>query len=152
MTKAVPHCIHFLMRNILNMILIAIFLFSGVSGLPACYATNLDCGKKNTSSCPFSSNTAYTEADELPPCHLLLQESEKNPTEASFPLEQYKRLKIEQILHSPTELPPFILTFSTTFILAANDIAPAQHHTAGEIRNPHYHPPPLFIQHQSFLI
>jgi len=140
------------MRNILNMVLVAIFLLSGVSSLPACYVTKLDCEKKNTSSCPFSSDMVYAEAEELPPCHFLLQNSEKLPIAASFPFERYKRLKIEQILHSPAELPPFMPSFSTALILAANDVTPAQNQMAGETKNPHYHPPPLFIQYQSFLI
>ena len=93
-----------------------------------------------------------TESADVPPCHFLLQNNDELPKEASFPLERYKRLKVEQILHGPAELPPFIPSFSTALILAAKDMAPAQNHIAGESINPHYHPPPLFIQYQSFLI
>jgi hypothetical protein len=140
------------MRNILNLFLVIIFLFSGVSGLPACYATRLDCEKKNTNGCPFSSDMMEAETEDVPPCHFLLQKSNELPTEASFPIDRYKRLKIEQILHSPTELPPFIPSFCIPLTLAANDEIPVQNQITGDNRNPHYHPPPLFIQHQSFLI
>ncbi len=67
-------------------------------------------------------------------------------------MERYKRLKIEQIQHQQIELPPFIPSFSTTLVLDTNDMNPVQHRITGETKDPHYHPPPLFIQYQSFLI
>jgi hypothetical protein len=140
------------MRIILHLILIVVFLLSGISGLPACYATKLDCEKKNTTSCPFSSSAINQEDETLPPCHILAKNTEKSPVEASVPLERYKRLKIEQIQHNPIELPPFIPSFSTTIVLETNNTNPVRHRITGEISNPHHHPPPLFIQYQSFLI
>jgi len=140
------------MRNILSLLLVIFFLFSGISGLPACYATRLDCTKKNTNSCPFSNDMVEATTEEIPPCHFMQQNSNELPAEASFPFERYKRLKIEQILQSPSELPPFIPSFCATLTLAASDESHAQNQLTRETRNPHYHPPPLYIQYQSFLI
>ena len=152
LTKGLPHRIYCLMRNVINIVLLLVFLISGVSGLPACYATKLDCEKKNTLSCPFGNETAAVDSKEFPPCHFQTQDAKELPNETGFPLERYKRLTIEQIPYNPIELPPFILSLAITLIPSTLDTNTAQEQIAGETRNPYYHPPPLFIQYQSFLI
>ena len=140
------------MRNVLNLLLVTVFLLSGLSSLPACYATKLDCEVKNTNSCPFSSMAAEEESGNIPPCHLLAQESEKQQPEASFPLERYKRLKIEQIQQNQLDIPSFIPSFSTALVLDYKDEDLCRSSIAGETIPLHHHPPPLFIKYQSFLI
>jgi hypothetical protein len=73
-------------------------------------------------------------------------------TKASVPLERYKRLKIEQIEYSPTKVPPFIPTFVASAVLETDYTLPVLLPVTNLIIHPHYHPPPLFIQFQSFLI
>lgn len=152
LTKELPHRISYLMRNVLNLLLLTIFLLSGISSLPACYATKLNCETKNTNSCPFSAMATEEVNSNLPPCHLLAKSSDEQQPEASFPLERYKRLKIEQIQQSQLDLPPFIPSFSTALVLGDKDENFSRHFITGETILPHHHPPPLFLQYQSFLI
>lgn len=152
MTKGLPHRIYCFMRKVINVVLLLVFLVSGVSGLPACYATRLDCEKKNSSSCPFANKAVSMDSREVPPCHFQTQDSGEVPAEASFPMERYKRLTIEQILDNPIELPPFILSLVITLISSTPDENTVQEQNSRESRNPYYHPPPLFIQYQTFLI
>ena len=140
------------MRNVLNILLLTVFLFSGISNLPACYVTKLDCETKNTNSCPFSAMAAEEANSDLPPCHLIANANDEQHPETGFPLERYKRLKIEQIQQSQLDLPPFIPSFSTALVLGDKDGNLSHHHITGETIPPHHHPPPLFIQYQSFLI
>lgn len=86
------------------------------------------------------------------PCCLLDQPAEKQQSTASIPLDRLKRLKIDQIQHDVTPLPPFVpglissIMFEHPEMYLSNTLFPHR------FVNPHHRPPPLFIQHQSFLI
>ncbi len=146
-----PRCYILVMRILVTIMFIVIFLCSGVSSLPACYATKLDCEQKNTNNCPFSGGETLQGDEELPPCHMFAQKKEGS-TATTLPLEHFQRLKIEQIQQNVIVLPGFIPLFSTSILLEVMCSVPVQKYLAGVGNTPHNHPPPLFIQHQSFLI
>jgi len=139
------------MRTLINFLLITVFLLSGVSQVPACYATKPNCQQKNTSSCPLSGEK-LTEAETSKPACPLMAENMQQQAEANFPPERYKRLKIEQIQFIPIEIPPFIPSFIVPMVLEKERVTPASYLVAGTFTDLHFHPPPLFIQLQSFLI
>lgn len=90
--------------------------------------------------------------DKSTPCCLLEQPAKKRQSPASFPLDRLKRLKIEQIQHDITILPSFVPSLISTIIIEQPQTHLTNNLLAHRFDNPHYHPPPLYIQHQSFLI
>lgn len=153
MTKQLPQRICCHMRNVLNILLLVIFLCSGVSNLPACYATKLDCEKRSSvSSCPLSSNIPEQACNTESSCPAQCISQANEPVGAEVPLDRYKRLKIEQRSISPVELPPFIPSFSVTAFIETDREKASLRPTPGLLSTPHYPSPPLFLSHQSFLI
>jgi len=140
------------MGRILHFILVFIFVVSGVSQVPACYATKLDCNFKATTGCPMVKTRQMTVPDKSMPCCLLDQPAEKEKSAASFPLDRLKRLKIEQIQHDVTLLPSFVPGLISSIIIEQSETHLINNLLARRFDNSHYQPPPLFIQHQSFLI
>ncbi|RUM45376.1 MAG: hypothetical protein DSY80_03400 [Desulfocapsa sp.] len=147
-----PHRISYLMRNILSLLFTTVFLLSGISSLPACYATKLNCKMKNSNSCPFSSIATKKEHKNFTSCPLLAKNKAEQQSENDLPLERYKRLQIEQIQQSLPDLPSFTASFVTAFTLNSKDKYSSRFNITGESVPLNHHPPPLFIRHQSFLL
>ena len=152
MTVSVPHRISSHMRRILHFTLVFIFLVAGVSQVPACYATKPDCNVKATTGCPMVKAKQMAATDKSTPCCLLDQAAEKQQSTASFPLDRLKRLKIDQIQHDVTPLPPFVPGLISSIIIEHPKMHLSNALFTHRFDNPHHRPPPLFIQHQSFLI
>jgi hypothetical protein len=91
-------------------------------------------------------------SDNSTSCSLSGQFAEEQKSTASFPPDRLKRLKVEQIQQDTVVLPSFvpglicIITFEQPEIHLLNNLL------VHGFDNPHHRPPPLFIQHQSFLI
>lgn len=90
--------------------------------------------------------------DKSTPCCLLDQPAEKQKSTASVPLDRLKRLKIEQIQHDITLFPSFVPGLISNIIIDQPETHLSNNLFAHRFDNPHHRPPPLFIQHQSFLI
>lgn len=91
-------------------------------------------------------------SDNRTPCCLLEQSANKQKSTATFPLDRLKRLKIEQIQHDVTLLVSFVPGLISCIIIEQPETHLTNTLLAHRFDNPHHHPPPLFIQHQSFLI
>ena len=146
------HRISLHMGRIFHFILVFIFLVAGVSQVPACYASKPDCNFKATTGCPMGKANQMVAPEKITPCCLLDQSAEKQQPTASFPLDRLKRLKIEQIQHDVTLLPPFVPGLIRSIIIEQPETHLTNNFLARGFVNFHHHPPPLFIQHQSFLI
>ena len=142
------------MIRVFHFILACIFIVSGASSVPACYATRLDCQLKSQPGCPiFGSQAEAMTEDARPCCHAgMSKQAQKNTPLA--PLERLKRLTIDQIDTPPLNISHFtptlvVLAISQQAVDILTTCAPA-------VFNFHFplHPPPapLFLQHQSFLI
>lgn len=90
--------------------------------------------------------------DKSTPCCLLEQPAKKQKSTASFPLERLKRLKIEQIEPDVTLLLSFVPGLISSIIIEQPETHLTNNFLVHRFDNPHHRPPPLFIQHQSFLI
>jgi len=139
--------------RVLYFILACIFIVSGASPVPACYATKPDCRFKSEPGCPvFGSQLITMAKDSRPWCQGKMNEQAQKDAPPD-PLERLKRLTIDQIDTSPLDIPhftPTLIAFIINWQIADSlDNAPA-------VINFHFplHPPPplLFLQHQSFLI
>lgn len=147
-----PYRISLLMGRIFHFILVFIFLVAGVSQVPACYASKPDCVFKATTGCPMVKTMRMAAPEKITPCCLPDQPAEKQKSTASFSPDRLKRLKIEQIQHDVTLLPSFVPGFISSIIFEQPETHLTNIFLAHGFVNPHHHPPPLFIQHQSFLI
>ena len=96
------------MVRILHFILVFIFLVAGISQVPACYATKLDCEFKAATNCPMVEAEQMSAPDTSMSCPLLLERTKKQKSTASFPLDRLKRLKVVQIQHDTLLLPSFV--------------------------------------------
>ncbi|HID01998.1 MAG TPA: hypothetical protein EYP18_02120 [Desulfobacterales bacterium] len=128
------------------------FLVAGISQVPACYATKLDCDFKAKTSCPMVEAKQMSTADTSMSCPLLIEGAKKQKSAASFPLDRLKRLKIEQIQHDTLLLPSFTPGLISNIIIEQPETYLAKTLFSHRFDNPNHRPPPLFIQHQSFLI
>jgi len=90
--------------------------------------------------------------DESTPCCLLDQPAEKQKSTAAFPLDRLKRLQIEQIQNDTTLLLTFVPGLISKIIIKQPETHLTNTLLALRFNNPHHRSPPLFIQHQSFLI
>lgn len=152
LTVLMPHRISLRMGRIIHFILVCIFLVAGVSQVPACYATKPDCNFKATASCPMIKARQTATPGKSTPCCLLDQLDEQQQSTASFPLDRLKRLKIDQIQHDVTPLPPFVLRLISSITIEQSEMHLSNTLFPHRFDNPHHRPPPLFIQYQSFLI
>jgi len=140
------------MKRFVHFILISLFLFAGVSQVPLCYATKPNCDYKSTQGCPLLKAPARPQPEQVAHCCMHEQSSRKQQPENSLPPDRLKRLTIDQIQNDLTPL------LSSTTVLS--NILRFEHPGPGTVNkfagqryiNPHYHPPPLFIQYQTFLI
>jgi hypothetical protein len=140
------------MGHLLQFILVFIFLVAGISQVPACYATKPDCDSKATMTCPMATSGSIAASDNNMDCCMLERSVVQESSPVSFPLDRLKRLKIEQIQHDLTILPPFVPGLISTLMVGQGDPRFPDTLSALTIDKLHYRPPPLFIQNQSFLI
>lgn len=140
------------MLRILHLILACIFIMAGASSVPACYATKPECDFKAKSGCPMLGSSRMNMTDDARPCCLSGMAGQEEQTAAPFPAERLKRLKIEQIQYGPIDLPPFVPTLVTRIIINQPTGMAGNHHFIAGFGYSLHPPPPLFLQHQSFLI
>lgn len=141
------------MIRVFHFILACVFIVSGASSVPACYATRPDCQLKSKPGCPiFGSQTKAMTKDARSCCHAGMSKQAGKDT-PPVPLERLKRLTIDQIDTPPFDTPHFTPTLIALIIsqqIADTLICPPA------VFNFYFplHPPPpsLFLQHQSFLI
>ena len=143
------------MKRILHFILVCIFIVAGASPVPACYATKPNCQLKGESGCLVAMGSQMTNGCQSAsscPYQRMLQEQQ--PDQPPFPAERLKRLKVEQVECSPVDLPPITMVVMYCFLLNEQQLTPSGQKLRTEI--PFillsHRPPPLFIQHQAFLI
>jgi len=140
------------MGSILHFILLFIFFVAGISQVPACYVSKPDCNLKATTGCPMVKAREMDALNKDTLCCQLNQPVEKQQSTTSFPLDRLKRLKIEQIQHDVTPLTPFVPRLIGSIIIEQPKIHLSNTLFTDRLNNLHHHPPPLFIQYQSFLI
>ena len=142
------------MIRVFYFILACVFIVSGASSVPACYATKPDCQFKGEPGCPiFGSQEKTMTEDAQPCCHARISKQAKKDAPPA-PLERLKRLTIDQIDSPPFNISHFTPTLVALIISqqAADNLttcAPAVFNFHFPLHPP---PPPLFLQHQSFLI
>ncbi len=143
------------MIRVFYFILTCVFIVSGASSVPACYATRPDCRLKNKPGCPIfgSQVKAMTEGERPACCHARKSKQAGKDTPPA-PLERLNRLIIDQIDTPPLDLPHFTPTLIALIINqqavdTLTTCAPAVFNFHSPLHPP---PPPLFLQHQSFLI
>jgi len=152
LTPSMPYCIGLHMGRFLHIILVFIFIIAGISQVPACYATKPNCVFKATTTCPMAEAQPMAASDESTPSCLLEDPAGKQQSTDSFPLERLKRLKIDQIQYDATLLISFIPALFSNIIIEQPQTHLTNNPLSHRFVNPHHRPPPLFIQHQSFLI
>lgn len=142
------------MIRVFHFILACVFIVSGASSVPACYATRPDCQLKSEPGCPIFGNQAKAMAEDTRPCcHAKMSKQDQQDVPPA-PLERLKRLTIDQLDTPPLDISHFT---PTLIALIINQQDPDTLTTcAPAVFNFHFplHPPPipLFLQHQSFLI
>ncbi len=142
------------MMRVLHFILACIFIVSGASSVPACYATKPDCQFKGEPGCPiFGSQAKVVTEDAQPCCHTRMSKQAQKEAPPA-PLERLKRLTIDQIDTPPLVIPHFTPRLIALIISLQTSATPGTSRPA--VFNFHFPlhppPPPLFLQHQSFLI
>jgi len=145
------------MIRVFYFILTCVFIVSGASSVPACYATKPDCQLKSEPGCPiFGSQAKAMTKNARPCCHggMSVQAQKDTPPDPLERLKRTKRLTIDQIDTPPLDISHFTPTLIALIISqqAANTLttcAPAVFNFHFPLHPP---PPPLFLQHQSFLI
>ena len=152
MTPIVPQRIIILMIRILHFIMACIFIVAGASPVPACYASKPDCDLKAKPGCPMLDSSRMNVADNALPCCLSEMSGQEQQSTVPFPVEWLKRLKIEQIQYGSIDLPPFVPTLVTRIIIKQPAGLADSHRFIAGYGYPIHPPPPLFLQHQSFLI
>gem|GEM_PF-2798597 len=152
LTASMLYCIGFHMGRFFHIILVFMFFIAGISQVPACYATKPDCKFKATTGCAMIKAKQMAAPDKSTPCCLLDQTSGKQQSTDSFPLERLKRLKIDQIQYDATILLSFVPALLSSIIIEQPQTHLTNNPLTHRFINPHHRPPPLFIQHQSFLI
>ena len=140
------------MIRFLHFILAFIFIVAGASPVPACYATKPDCEFKAKPGCPMLDSARMNIADDARPCCLSGIAGQKQQSTVPFPSEGLKRLKIEQIQYAHIDLPHFVPTLVTRIIINQPTGMAGNHRFIAGFGYSLHPPPPLFLQHQSFLI
>lgn len=140
------------MIRILHFILAGIFILAGASPVPACYASKPDCDLKAQPGCPMFESSRMNVADKLLPCCLSKISEQEQQNTIPFPVERLKRLKIEPIQYGSIDLPLFVPTHATRIIIKQPAASTGSQRFIAEYSFPAHPPPPLFLQHQSFLI
>jgi len=140
------------MIRILHCILACIFIVAGASPVPACYASKPDCDLKAKTGCPLLDSSRMSTAEGALPCCLSEMSGQDQQSTVPFPVERLKRLKIEQIQYGSIDLPPFVPTLVTPIIIKQPSGLADSHRFIAGYGYPVHPPPPLFLQHQSFLI
>ena len=97
-------------------------------------------------------NSRMNVADNVLPCCLYEVSGQEQQSTVPFPVERLKRLKIEQIQYGSIDLPPFVPTLVTRIIIKQPAGLADSHRFIAGYGYPIHPPPPLFLQHQSFLI
>ncbi len=137
------------MKFVLHFIMIATFIISGASPLPACYVTRPDCKVRMTTSCPFMGGKHQTATAHIGCCQG--NHSAKAQRPAKFPLEHLKRVTIDQMQVDSVDLPAFAPSLVTSVSYLPVPLSRATRLTK-QLFSIHYHPPPLYLQHQTFII
>jgi len=140
------------MIRILHCILACIFIVAGASPVPACYASKPDCDLKAKPGCPMVDDSRMNVADKALPCCLSEVSGQEQQPPLPFPVERLKRLKIEQIQYGSIALPHFVPTLITLIIIKQPAGLADSHRFIAGYGYPVHPPPPLFLQHQAFLI
>lgn len=117
-----------------------ILLAAGVSQVPACYATKLDCSYRDVTGCSMVKTGHMAKSESSTTCCLKGQAIEKQKATDSYPLDRLKRLKIDQIQHDATLLPPFGPELVTSITLEQTATRPAAYLVVHKFGNPHYSP------------
>jgi hypothetical protein len=97
-------------------------------------------------------NSRMNVADNALPCCLSEVSGQEQQSPLPFPVERLKRLKIEQIQYGSIALPHFVPTLITLIIIKQPAGLTDRHRFIAGYGYPVHPPPPLFLQHQAFLI